>query len=336
MEPHELYMSRCIQLAKLGKGKVAPNPMVGAVIVHEGKIIGEGYHQKYGESHAEVNAINSVEDKTLLHQSTIYVSLEPCAHYGKTPPCANLLVEHQFEKVVIGALDPHSKVDGKGMEIIKEGGIPVEYGILKEECEELNRYFFTFQKEGRPYVTLKWAQSSNGFLDNNGKQQWISQPENQVMVHHMRAFHQAILVGKNTVINDNPTLTVRKVSGQNPIRIVLDHQAETDENSNVYNNEAKSYIFCTSQSNRKNAIRLNNLRPASVLEQLRKMDIQSVLIEGGSQVLQSFIDAKLWDEAVIITGQQLFESGTEAPIIRGRLTKVQNQFGDHIHQYSRQ
>lgn len=330
MNQDEIYMSRCLQLAQLGKGHVAPNPMVGAVIVYENQIIGEGYHKKIGEAHAEVNAINSVQDKSLLSNSTIYVSLEPCAHYGKTPPCANLIVEHQFEKVVIGALDPHSKVDGKGMAIIREAGIQVEHGILREACEELNKHFFTFHQKGRPFVTLKWAKSRNGFIDSDGEKTWISQPENQVTVHMLRSNHQAILVGKNTVINDDPSLTVRRVEGNNPIRIVLDSHLQTSESAKVYNDEALSYVFSTIDSNRKNAVKLENLEPKTILEELRKLDIQSVLIEGGSRVLQSFIDAKLWDEALIITSKNEINSGTPSPNINGQISKQIEQFGDTL------
>jgi len=212
MHSHKTYMLRCLQLAKLGQGYVAPNPMVGAVIVYNDSIIGEGYHQKYGEPHAEVNAINSVENKSLLKESTIYVSLEPCAHFGKTPPCANLIVKHQFKKVVIGSRDPHSKVDGKGVLILKENNIEVVSGILKKECDELNKRFFTFHKKKRPFVVLKWAETQNRTIDNGGNKDevtWISCPESQVIVHQLRKENQAILVGRKTIENDNPSLTLR-------------------------------------------------------------------------------------------------------------------------------
>ncbi|MDC3253246.1 bifunctional diaminohydroxyphosphoribosylaminopyrimidine deaminase/5-amino-6-(5-phosphoribosylamino)uracil reductase RibD, partial [Crocinitomicaceae bacterium] len=228
----EQYMKRCIQLASMGKGNVAPNPLVGALIVIGNRVIGEGYHQKFGEAHAEVNAIDSVEDKTILSQSTLYVSLEPCAHFGKTPPCADLILKYNFKRVVIGCTDTFKQVSGKGINQLKNAGIDVQVGVLEKECRELNKHFFTFQEKNRPFVFLKWAQTAQGFIDNGQINEtnkraiaWISKPEARTITHQWRAEHQAILVGKNTIKNDNPRLTVREVEGNHPIRIILDTKA---------------------------------------------------------------------------------------------------------------
>ena len=320
----EQFMQRCIYLATLGKGNVAPNPLVGAVIVYQGKIIGEGYHQKYGEAHAEVNAVNSVEDQSLLSESTIYVSLEPCAHHGKTPPCADLLVKHKFKRVVIGCTDSFDKVSGKGVEKLRNAGIDVEIGVLKKECRELNKHFFTFHEKKRPFVFLKWAQTTNGLIDstglNPGGVTWISVPEVRTLVHQWRSEHMAIMVGRKTVENDNPSLTVREVEGKNPIRIVLDPNGKIPASAKVFNDEAKTLIIT------------QRMETDDLLSFLYKKDIQSVLIEGGAQTLQSFIDANLWDEACQIIGQNEFESGTQAPIIKGDF-RSETHFGDTLNFY---
>ena len=230
-------MKRCFELALLGSGYVAPNPLVGAVIVYNNTIIGEGFHQNYGEAHAEVNAINSVEDQSLLSDSTIYVSLEPCAHYGKTPPCADLIVKHRFKRVVIGCGDSYNEVDGKGIQRLREHGIEVTAFVLEEEARKINKAFFTFHEKKRPYILLKWAQSSNARIDakktSEGEITWISRPEVQPIVHQLRSEYHGILVGKNTVIGDNPSLTVRAVRGKNPVRIVLDSHCEIPKNKKV-------------------------------------------------------------------------------------------------------
>lgn len=317
----EFYIKRCIDLALKGKGNVAPNPMVGAIIVHNGLIIGEGYHQQYGEAHAEVNAVNAVADKSLLNESTIYVSLEPCAHFGKTPPCANLIVKHNFKRVVIGCVDTFSKVAGKGIEILKNAGIEVTIGVLEKECRALNKRFFTFHEKKRPYVILKWAQSKDGFLDkerNNNETgiNWITQPETKKLVHQWRAEESAILVGKNTALTDNPSLTVREAKGKNPIRILLDSQLEVSSTAQILNTEAPTLIFNLHKSEMKGSlewIKIPEMTPKFILEQLHTRNIQSVIIEGGKHVLASFIDTNFWDEARILTGVSLFESGISAP-----------------------
>ena len=337
MTHDEHYMHRCLQLAALGKGRVAPNPLVGAVIVCDGKIIGEGYHAQFGQAHAEVNAVASVEDQALLSESTIYVSLEPCAHFGKTPPCADLLVEKQFKRVVVGTLDANAQVFKKGIKRLEDAGIEVTVGVCEKECRELNRPFFTFHSEKRPYVLLKWAQTKHGFMDKasdkKGEVSWISAPETQVLVHQWRSEHQAILVGKNTVLNDNPSLTVRAVKGKNPLRILLDRRNEVALDAAIKNAEAETLVLNLERSETLKNVRymkLNELSPASILDALYELSIQSVLIEGGAQTLQSFIDANLWDEARVITGRNEFESGTKAPRIEGEKKGQTAIYGDEI------
>lgn len=305
MHSDEFYMQRCIDLAKLGSGSVAPNPMVGAVIVHNDRIIGEGYHMIFGGPHAEVNAIKSVKEKNLLPESTIYVSLEPCAHFGKTPPCCDLIVAKQFKRVVIGIRDPFSKVDGAGIERISNAGIEVKVGVLEQECKELNKAFITAHTLKRPYITLKWAQTPSGKIDagqSNKEVNWISAPETQVFTHQLRVENQAILVGYNTVINDDPSLTVRAVNGPNPIRVVLDKEGTLNKDHKVFNSEAETIV-------------LSENEPKHILSALYDKGIISVLIEGGRKTLQTFIDDDLWDEAYMIVGQTDFENGTSAPLL---------------------
>lgn len=324
MQMDELYMQRCIELARLGEGYVAPNPMVGAVIVLDNKIIGEGYHRLYGQAHAEVNAVNSVENKSLLKDSTIYVSLEPCVHFGKTPPCADLLVTHQFKRVVIGCQDTFSEVSGKGIQKLKDSGIDVTVGVLEKECRELNKRFFTFHEQKRPYIILKWAQTQDGFLDrirtNSEKEiNWISASETKTLVHKWRSQEQAILVGKNTILNDNPSLTVRDYVGKNPIRIVLDSQPTLNLTSDVFNDEAETLVLNLKKDEVSGSvewIKLSVMTVETILETLYQKNIQSVFIEGGASVLSSFIENDIWDEARIIVGNTFFKKGVEAPVIK--------------------
>ncbi|MFT5601986.1 MAG: diaminohydroxyphosphoribosylaminopyrimidine deaminase [Flavobacteriales bacterium] len=320
-------MQRCIQLAKLGKGNVSPNPLVGSVIVYKGKIIGAGYHRAYGEGHAEVNAIASVIDKSLLSKSTIYVTLEPCAHQGKTPPCANLIIKSKISKVVIGSLDPHDKVAGKGIELIKNAGIEVITNVLKDECEALNPFFLTYHRKERPYIILKWAQSDDGYMDrerSNSSQQinWITQPETQQITHGWRAEVDAILVGKNTVINDNPSLTVRANVGKNPIRIVLDSNNELDLKLKVFNSTAKTIVYNLAKESVEDHIKWiipqeEKYSIKDLIKQLYILNIQSIIIEGGKKTLESFIAQGLWDEARILTGTTSFGNGLIAPKLTG-------------------
>ena len=340
MQSDQRYMQRCIQLAKLGQGKVAPNPLVGAVIVHNNQIIGEGYHEKYGKAHAEVNAVTAVQDKSLLPESTIYVSLEPCAHYGKTPPCATLLAEHNFERVVIGCTDSFSAVSGKGIEKLTASGINVTVGVLEDECRTLNHAFFTFHEKKRPYISLKWAQTKNGLIDNQnqlaGQISWISAPEVQTLVHKWRTEHMGILVGRKTIEHDNPRLTVRAVEGNNPTRIVLDSNCTLESGYSVFDDSATTLVI----NQRKNEliknieyIKVNDMTPQHILNAVYNKGIQSLLIEGGAQTLQSFIDDGLWDKACVIMGQGEFNKGTTAPIIGHTPIATNTFFGDTLKWY---
>jgi diaminohydroxyphosphoribosylaminopyrimidine deaminase/5-amino-6-(5-phosphoribosylamino)uracil reductase len=331
MVEHEKYMRRCLELSQLGAGYVSPNPMVGAVVVHDGKIIGEGYHQKYGQAHAEVNAIAQVTERfdnhaELLKNSTIYVSLEPCAHYGKTPPCADLIIKHQIPKVVVGCRDPFAQVDGKGIEKLLNAGIEVITGVLEDECRWLNRRFFTKVQKHRPYIILKWAQTQDGFFaPADGSQFWITGQEARKLVHKWRSEEDAILVGKNTVMADNPQLNTRYWDGPSPKRVVIDRRLELDKGLNIFDNSAETLIFnevkFDLEGNNK-YIALEDFErfvPQYILYQLYLQDIQSVIIEGGAHTLNSFIEAGLWDEARVFTGDKILTRGIKAPQITGIL-----------------
>ncbi len=340
MNSDERYMLRAIELAALGAGNVAPNPMVGAVVVHNDVIVGEGYHEKCGEAHAEVNAINAVENPEILPECTIYVSLEPCAHYGKTPPCADLIVSKKMKRVVIGCGDSFEQVDGKGIERLRSEGIEVTAFVLEEEARALNRHFFTVQEKKRPFVTLKWAETRNGLIDSKGGEKntitWISRPEVQPFVHQLRSHHSAILVGKNTIIQDNPSLTVRSVAGPDPLRIVLDSRLELPIKRSVFSDNSRTIVLNVVKSGEHRNIQylqIDDMRPVSILKALNELKIQSVLIEGGASTLQSFMIANLWDEAIQIIGQASFEDGTKAPSIDGTLVEQKNLFGDLINKY---
>ncbi|WP_333809989.1 bifunctional diaminohydroxyphosphoribosylaminopyrimidine deaminase/5-amino-6-(5-phosphoribosylamino)uracil reductase RibD [Flavobacterium sp.] len=330
MTTHEFYMKRCIELAKNGLGTTYPNPLVGSVIVHEGKIIGEGWHKKAGEPHAEVNAVNSVKDKSLLKEASIYVSLEPCSHFGKTPPCCDLIIANEIPNVIIGTVDPFAKVAGNGIKKLVENGKNVTVGILEDECNELNKRFFTFHQKKRPYIILKWAETEDGFIapemlkpvqHDKLKPVWITNPYSRQLVHKWRTEEQAILVGTNTVLDDNPKLDARDFSGNNPIRIVLDKSGKISENFHVKDNLQKT-IFITESENfisTENCIYENVIFDtrliSSICSILYQNDIQSVIVEGGSKTIQSFIDANLWDEARVFTGKAAFQNGTLAPQI---------------------
>jgi diaminohydroxyphosphoribosylaminopyrimidine deaminase/5-amino-6-(5-phosphoribosylamino)uracil reductase len=311
-------MQRCLDLAHKALGKTYPNPMVGCVIVHQDTIIGEGFHEKAGENHAEINAINSVKNPELLKDSTIYVSLEPCAHFGKTPPCANKIVEIGFKKVVIGTLDSHDKVDGKGKQIIEEAGIEVISGILEKECQEVNKRFFTFHQKHRPFILLKWAESGDGFLDQDFKPTQIGNSLTKQFVHQLRSEEHAILVGTTTALIDNPSLTTREIIGRNPVRILIDFDLKVPLDFNIYNKEAKTLVF----NSIKDAVvgncifikieRENFLD--HLMQKLIEHQIQSIIIEGGRFTLQQFIDQNLWDETIIIKNENLqLLNGTKAP-----------------------
>lgn len=335
----KFYLQRCIQLAEKAIGKTYPNPMVGAVIVHNDRIIGEGYHKKAGEAHAEINAINSVknEDFDLLKKSTIYVSLEPCAHFGKTPPCALKIKEIGFKKVVIGIIDSHDKVSGKGVKIIEDAGISVESGILEQESLALNKRFFTFHQKRRPYIILKWAESSDGFMDKNFQPTQISNSLCKQFVHKMRSEEHAILVGKNTALHDNPSLTTREVTGRNPIRILIDFKLEVPESFAIFNEEAETIVFNSVKNEVKNNVQFIKIEKdnfvQNLMEKLFELNIQSVLVEGGSFTLQQFINANIWDEAFVLKNPDLkLENGTKAPIFNFK-TEEKIDFRDNIIEY---
>lgn len=319
----EFYMRRCFELAKKGLGNVAPNPMVGAVIVHNDKIIGEGYHRKYGEAHAEVNAVNSVKDKSLLKDSTIYVSLEPCSHWGKTPPCAKLLVESQFKRVVISNFDPFPEVSGRGIKMLRDAGIEVVTGVLEKEGYEINKRFFTFHTKHRPYIILKWAQSNDGFIaGKGGKQVMISTEETRRTVHRWRSEEMGILVGSNTAILDNPSLTVRYWHGKNPTRIVLDRELRVPKENKVFDKSAPTLLFTTKEATgypeNVKIIKMNTCQQQfdieEVMTELYNQKIQSVIVEGGKQILESFLKLHLYDELRIETNKNLMiGEGIKAP-----------------------
>jgi diaminohydroxyphosphoribosylaminopyrimidine deaminase/5-amino-6-(5-phosphoribosylamino)uracil reductase len=334
MNTDEFYMQRCLDLAKLGIGKVSPNPMVGCVIVHEDRIIGEGYHQKFGEAHAEVNAVNAVfaeygdEATALLKNAIFYVSLEPCAHFGKTPPCADLLVKHEVKKVVIGNRDPFAAVNGKGIEKLLDAGIEVTSGILDIECSYLNRRFFTRIKEQRPFIILKWAQTADGyFAPLNASQKWITGPMAKQLSYKWRNEEDAILVGKNTALIDNPQLTSRIAGGKNPIRIVIDKNLDIPLRNHIFDDQAKTIIFNEVKTEVVQNIHYVQMEDMlfylaqKIAFQLFLMDIQSVIIEGGTQILNQFIAANLWDEARILTSTTKWAEGIIAPVIKGEMVE---------------
>ena len=320
---HEDFMHRCLDLARLGGIAVAPNPMVGCVLVKNGLVIGEGYHQKFGEAHAEVNAIASVQDTAAIEGATAYVSLEPCAHFGKTPPCSNLLIEKKVAHVVIATKDPNPKVAGKGIERLQKAGIQVTVGVLEDAARELNKRFFSFYEKQRPYVTLKWAQTKDGFLDklrgdNEKGINWITGEEARALVHHWRSQEMSILVGKHTALNDNPSLTVRDVAGQNPIRILIDSQLQVKNDLSLFSEAAPTLIFNRIKNDQTDGIEWIKIKETStklILEELYKRGIHSVMVEGGSRTLQYFIIDNVWDEAFVLVGDLKFEQGVKAPVL---------------------
>jgi len=324
-------MKRSLWLAAQGLGKVAPNPLVGCVIFYQGNIIGEGYHMQYDGPHAEVNAINSVADKSLLSQSTLYVNLEPCSHKGKTPPCADLIIAHKIKEVVIGCSDSNPLVAGNGIKKLKKAGIKVIEDVLEEECRELNKRFFTYHEKKRPYIILKWAQTLDGFLSKNPpfkkEENWITGPESKKLVHEWRAQEQAIMIGTNTAILDNPELTVRLAEGENPLRLVIDEKLSIPFSHHVFSPDTETLVFTSMNAQDSEHVKYiktdfsKNILPF-VMEVLHARKITSVIIEGGAHLLNSFIEDGLWDEARIFTGNKRFSAGLKAPLLEGNEVSV--------------
>ncbi|WP_179007755.1 bifunctional diaminohydroxyphosphoribosylaminopyrimidine deaminase/5-amino-6-(5-phosphoribosylamino)uracil reductase RibD [Winogradskyella forsetii] len=345
MTTHENYIKRCLEIAKNGLGSTRPNPMVGAVIVYMDSIIGEGFTSEYGGHHAEVNAINSVKDKTLLAKGTLYVTLEPCSHFGKTPPCSDLIIAHKIPNVVIGCVDDNPEVSGKGIAKLEASGCHVIVGVLEEACKNHHKRFFTYHNKKRPYIILKWAETADGFMapihKDEKKPVWITNNYSRQLVHKWRAEEQAILVGTNTVIEDNPSLTVRDWTGHNPIRVVLDKNLKLGKDYKVFDNEAETIVLSSKLEARsmKNIEErqmtevgrcnncnlefidwnLKNSIAKQIVATLYKRNINSVIIEGGAKMLQTFIDENLWDEARVFKGLVEFDEGVKAPKLKGRL-----------------
>lgn len=336
MVQHQYFLERCIELARLGAGSVSPNPMVGSVIVCDDQIIGEGYHMAYGQAHAEVNAIRNVFEnhanaKELLKRSTIYVNLEPCSHFGKTPPCADLIISNEIPRAVIGCRDPFDQINGKGIEKLKNAGIEVIEDILTDKCLDLNKRFFTRIQKQRPYIILKWAQTKNGYFSPlDRSQKWISSKEAKQLVHRWRSEEDAVLVGKNTALADDPKLNVRDWSGRDPVRIVIDRRLELPKTLNVFDQTQNTIIFNNIKTDIVGKIKyleledFDNLLPQLIAYQLYLMDIQSLIVEGGSKTLNLFLESGLWDEARVFISPQTWEDGILAPELKGDPNEVQN------------
>ncbi|MUU76836.1 bifunctional diaminohydroxyphosphoribosylaminopyrimidine deaminase/5-amino-6-(5-phosphoribosylamino)uracil reductase RibD [Winogradskyella endarachnes] len=333
MTAHETYIKRCLQIAKNGLGTTRPNPMVGAVIVYNNQIIAEGFTNPYGGPHAEVNAINAVKDQSLLAKSTIYVTLEPCSHFGKTPPCSDLIIRHNIPNVVIGCIDDNPEVAGKGIAKLRASGCNVIVGVLEAECKTHHQRFFTFHNKKRPYIILKWAETADGFIaplkKDKQKPVWITNQYSRQLVHKWRAKEQAILVGTNTVIADNPSLTVRDWSGENPIRVVLDSTSKLDTDYAIFNEDAKTIRITSETIDFKKPIAIQ------IATLLYNDNINSVIIEGGSQTLQTFIDENLWDEARVFIGKTEFKSGIKAPQFSGNLISETTIKNDTLKLYAK-
>jgi diaminohydroxyphosphoribosylaminopyrimidine deaminase/5-amino-6-(5-phosphoribosylamino)uracil reductase len=331
-----IFMQRALFLAAKGMSFVSPNPLVGCVVVHQNKIIGEGWHRKYGEAHAEVNAISAVEDGSLLKECTVYVNLEPCSHYGKTPPCADMLIAHKVKKVIVANLDSNPLVSGNGVKKLREAGIQVVTGVCEREGRELNRRFFTYMEKKRPYIILKWAQTADGFIARtNYDSKWISNEYARQLVHKWRTEEDGILIGTKTASHDNPNLNVRDWTGRNPVRVVLDRFLRLDTTLHVFDGNQKTILYNVLKHEVRDGISLIRIDEVdflhNVVADLYKQKIQSVIIEGGSKTLTSFIEAGLWDEARIFTSQQSFADGIPAPELHGHLIKEDMVMGDHLH-----
>ncbi|WP_460219213.1 bifunctional diaminohydroxyphosphoribosylaminopyrimidine deaminase/5-amino-6-(5-phosphoribosylamino)uracil reductase RibD [Psychroserpens sp. MEBiC05023] len=331
MSCHETYMTRCLEIAKYGLGFTAPNPMVGAVIVHANQIIGEGYTSSYGGSHAEVNAINSVKNKALLNEATLYVTLEPCSHFGKTPPCSDLIIKHHIPEAVIGCIDDNPKVAGKGIKKLQTAGCNVTVGVLESECKSHHKRFFTFHNKKRPYIILKWAETSDGFIAPKSKNKkepvWITNEFSRQLVHKWRAEEQAILVGTNTVIEDNPSLTVRDWTGQQPTRVVIDKINKLSKDHSIFNVHAETISLT------ENDLDFNQPLAKQIASFLHSKGINSIIIEGGSKTIQTFINENLWDEARVFTGTSVFNNGIKGPKFQGQLISEDHILNDTLNIY---
>lgn len=336
-------MQRALQLAQKGLGFTAPNPMVGALIVHKEKIIGEGFTSPYGGSHAEVNALNQVKDPDLLKEATLYVTLEPCAHTGKTGPCSNRIIQDQLKRVVIGSLDPFKEVNGKGLQLLKEAKIEVLTGVLKEACDASHKRFFSHVNKKRPYIILKWAQSIDGFMDKERKTEeiginWISNSNSKQWVHRWRGQEQAILIGKNTALTDNPNLTTRETYGKNPLRLIIDKKGELDFSFNLFSSDSPTWVFSQEKKSPKENIRFiaidftKNILP-QIMDHLYQEQIQSLIVEGGALTLQSFIQENLWDESRVFTGTLLCGKGIKSPEINKKTTNSKKIKSDQLNIY---
>lgn len=337
----ERYMARCIQLARQGICGASPNPMVGAVIVCDGKIIGEGYHRQCGEAHAEVNAVRSVKCESLLVRSTIYVSLEPCSHYGKTPPCTELIIGKKIPRVVIGCIDPFAKVAGRGVKMLREAGIDVTVGVLEEECKALNKQFMTFHSLHRPYVVLKWAESADGYMDvnrNGGEPVMLSTPLSGMLVHKKRAEIDAIMVGTRTALLDNPKLNVRNWSGKNPLRIVLDRTLKIPQEFYILDKSVPTWIITEKEHEDEGTLCYKKMDfdhhlLSQLLTELHRANIQSLMVEGGSQLLQTFINEGLWDEAYVEKATVLLDGGVKSPSMNDYQFTLESHFNALIYHY---
>jgi diaminohydroxyphosphoribosylaminopyrimidine deaminase/5-amino-6-(5-phosphoribosylamino)uracil reductase len=331
LKTHENYIKRCIEIAKNGLGATAPNPMVGSVIVYNNNIIGEGYTSAYGSHHAEVNAINSVKNKELLKDATLYVTLEPCSHSGKTPPCSDLIIKHHIPNVVVGCLDDNPQVAGKGIAKLKASGCNVTVGVLENNCKQHHKRFFTFHNKKRPYIILKWAETLDGLIAPLKKEAkrpvWITNKFSRQLVHKWRAEEQAILVGTNTISEDNPSLTVRDWTGKNPTRIVIDREHKLSESYSVFNAEADTLEIS------KNNVDFNKPLAKQIIALLYSKNINSVIIEGGAKTIETFIDENLWDEVRVFKGPTNFKNGIKAPEFHGQLISEEKIIDDTLHIY---
>jgi len=328
-------MKRALELAELGRGKVSPNPMVGCVIVHDEKIIGEGWHKQYGEGHAEVIAILAVKDQSLLPESTVYVTLEPCAHHGKTPPCADLLVSKRVKRVVIGAVDTNPLVGGKGIERMEQAGIQVSHGLLADASRTLNARFFTLIEKNRPYIILKWAQTLDGFVAReNFDSKWISGEASRNLVHQWRAEEDAIMVGTRTAKYDNPRLNVRNWEGKDPIRVVIDKELTLSKDLNLFDSQQPTLVFNNHKTQSLENLEFIQVQEVEyfpfILKDLYHRKVQSIIIEGGATLLNSCIQSGLWDEARVFTSDVNFESGIAAPSIEGLMSDSSQIGGDKL------